>query len=121
MNYEEYRMMEEKWIEALAENTKLKAEIDRLKADYKDEMSMANEYTEIMVNQRKEIEQLKADLEQSNEDTNLTIKETIRAVRNCGENSGCDGCFLRIGLDDCWLCNVELEEAEQSLKGKVEE
>ena len=33
MDYEKYRVMEEKWIEALQENDKLKAEIERLKAE----------------------------------------------------------------------------------------
>lgn len=40
MGDEEYRMMEEKWVEALQENTKLKTEIERLKA----ELEQLNEY-----------------------------------------------------------------------------
>lgn len=112
-------------IQAIQENDKLKAEIEQLKEDCKDEMSMANEYTEIMVNQRKEIERLKSELEQS---IKLPCKVGDIVYREIIQHDSYDdseykvisACNFRFDMIDKIGKTVFLsrEEAEQTLKGK---
>lgn len=41
------------------------------------------------------------------------IKETIKAVRNCGEDSDCWECYLHIKEDDCVMNHVDNDLAQE--------
>lgn len=38
---------------------------------------------------------------------NRAVRETIKAVRNCGENTDCEGCYLCIGKGGCMINRLE--------------
>ena len=46
------------------------------------------------------------------EQLNRAIKETIKAVRNCGEDSDCWECYLHIKEDGCAMDHVDNDLTE---------
>ena len=125
MNYEEYRMMEEKWIEVLQENTKLKAENEA------SEMAR-NKQNDVLL---QEIKRLEAELEQSVKLQNILSKlaygsEFVRCymcdnnMKNItldGKNNGCDGgCYHKKNYTESDLIEKIKRELDR-LKGKVEQ
>ena len=128
MNYEEYRMMEEKWIEVLQENTKLKAEIEQWQST---NLKLTCELTRVEC----ENHQLKAELEQSVKMQNILSKlaygsEFVRCymcdnnMKNItldGKNNGCNGrCYHKKNYTESDLIEKIKRELDR-LKGKVEE
>ena len=125
MNYEEYRMMEEKWIEVLQENTKLKAEIEQY-------VKLINEQSELNVSQFKqldtqyqEIEKLKAELKQW-ESTNLNLCTELTRVecenhqlKKDKSNKNCVDCKTYIEHDEDSNC-IKCKNHSNFMEGGAE-